>query len=402
MSVIQTYNQFAGRHWETGSVANVLAFQFEGTDAALSEAMLLGISGGVAFGYFVFDYEGTDPHVSLLSRNTFDPLDTLFERLAIPQEIFHTADGGKAERNLSDVLEGGRPAIVWADFFQLPYNAMSPSDEMWAMLPIVVFGMEDGLVHIADRSLQPLTVSAEQLTIARGRIKKDKNRVLALGMPNLSRLPEAIEQGIRQCLALYKEPPPKGGRDSFGFAAYEKFVAMLTNTRNKQSWARLLPPGARMYAGLAGSGFQPGAFGWARTFPSNQVQDRLLYAQFLDEAAQVLNKPALKDVAEHFIESSDAWMKLSETLLPESVPMLDETRRLLLKKNEQFTTHGQDALQDIREISAQLSALRVKAEAEFPLPEEEAAEMRRVIAMRVRKVADIEREAITALDDAMA
>lgn len=144
-----------------------------------------------------------------------------------------------------------RPAIVWADVLSLPYNALGPDDRMWSMDPIVVFGYTDGRAHIADRAAVPLQVSAAQLAQARGRVKKDKHRVLALGTPNLEKLPGAIEQGIRQCIAHYTEAPPKGARHNFGLAAYERWADMLTNTRNKQSWQRLLPPGRRMYAGLA-------------------------------------------------------------------------------------------------------------------------------------------------------
>ena len=98
MPILTHYAQFDGRHWETGSVHNVLAYQNARrakSEAPLSEAMLMGISGGAAFGYFVFDYKGTDPYVTLLSRNTFDPLDTLLERLAIPQDLLHTANAEK-------------------------------------------------------------------------------------------------------------------------------------------------------------------------------------------------------------------------------------------------------------------------------------------------------------------
>ena len=153
MSILSDYTQFDGRHWETGSVHNVLAYQgieIPETGQPISEAMLMGISGGAAFGYFIFEYKGSDPYVSLLSRNTFDPLDTLFERLAIPQDLFRTTDANKGERNLIDVLEGGRPAIVWTDVFGLPYNALPYDEQMWAMFPIVVHGYADGEVRIAD------------------------------------------------------------------------------------------------------------------------------------------------------------------------------------------------------------------------------------------------------------
>lgn len=402
MPMLRDYDQFDGRHWETGSVANVLAYQRPAAEQPLPEPMLLGLSGGAAFGYFVFDYKGTDPHVALLSRNTFDPLETLLDRLAIPRDLLRTASAEKAERNLNEVLESGRPAIVWADTFSLPYNGLYPEEGMWAMEPIVVYGLEGGTAHIADRSKRPLSVSAEQLTTARGRVKKDRFRVLALGQPNLSRLPGRIEESIRQCIALYREKPPKGARDNFGLAAYDKLASMLTNTRNKGSWHRLLPPGGRMYAALAGFGYQPGAFGWARTFPANQVKDRQQYAQFLDEATEILRRPGLRAAADRFRESSAAWLEFSEAMLPDEVPLFKETRELLLEKRDLFIERGGDALGEIEAINSRLAELRELVVSDFPLSKDEAASLRAGLAGRVGAVRAIEEAAVTELKNAIA
>ena len=405
MANLADYAQFNGRHWETGSVHNVLAYQgneIPETGQPISEAMLMGISGGAAFGYFIFEYKGLDPFVSLLSRNTFDPLDTLLERLAIPQDLFHTADPKKGLHNLIDVLEGGRPAIVWADVFGLPYNALSYDEQNWAMFPIVVHGYVDGEIRIADRSSRSLQITDAQLAAARARVKKNKYRVLALGAPDLSKLPTAIQKGIWQCIALYTEAPPKGGRDNFGFAAYEKWAKMLTNSRNKQGWERMLAPGSRMYAALAGFGYQPGAFGWARTFPSNQVDDRNLYADFLDEAALILRKPGLKGASEQFRASSEAWLNLSEALLPDDVPLLKEAKELLLLKRDLFVEQGESGRDEMLEAEARLSEIFSLAAADFPMSEQEVASMREGLAEHVMNISKIEREAIELLQATMA
>jgi len=404
MPILADYGQFEGRHWETGSVHNILAYQgveLPETGRALSEAMLMGISGGAAFGYFIFNYKDTDPYVSLLSRNTFDPLDTLLDRLAIPQDLFRTTDASKAERNLIEVLEGGRPAMVWADTFNLPYSALSHDDQMWAMLPIVVYGYQDGKVNIADRARRPLSVTAAELASARARVKKDKFRVLALGPPNLRLLPGAIQKGIWQCIALYTEAPPKGGRSNFGFAAYGKFARMLTNTRNKQSWDRLLAPGSRMYAALAGFGYQPGAFGWARTFPSNQVDDRKLYADFLDEAALILRRPKLKQAGQKFRASSEAWLQFSEALLPDEVPLFKEAKELLLLSRDLFLSQSSRALDEMVAANAQLREIHARAARNFPMRDHEVVAMRERLADQVVRISDIEREAIELLQAAM-
>lgn len=402
--MLNDYHEFEGRHWETGTVRNVLAYQgvtAPHTGRPPSEALLLGISGGAAFGYFVFDYQASDPFVALLSRNTFDPMDTLLERLGIAQERAHTPDPEKAERNLAQVLEGGRPAIVWADAFSLPYNALEYDEQMWSMNPIVVFGLDDGYAQIADRAAVPLQVTAAQLAEARGRIKKDKHRVLALEPPNWEKLAAAVEHGLRDCIALYREAPPKGSRQNFGFAGYQRLAEMLTNTRNKQSWARLMAPGQRMYAALAGFGFQPGAFGWARTFPSNQVDDKALYAEFLREAAEILDRPALKPAADHFQLASAGWRELSEQMLPDAVPLFGETRRLLLERRERFVREGDAALPELRRINSRLGQIYAEVADSFPLTEAEAAELREGLAEQVVAIAAIERRAIKQMQTAL-
>ena len=89
------YQHFIGRHWETGSVCNFYAYRgvkAPHTGREYSEALLLGVSGGIVMGYFSFAYSGYDPHVAILTRNTFDPLDTLLQRLGVEQEILQTGD----------------------------------------------------------------------------------------------------------------------------------------------------------------------------------------------------------------------------------------------------------------------------------------------------------------------
>lgn len=401
MPTLPNYTQFNGHHYETGTVHNALAYQgFKAphTKQPLSEALLMGISGGAVFGYFTFDYKGYDPHVVLLSRNTFDPLNTLLERLAIPQDLLQTSDPKKGERNLIEVLESGRPAIVWADLFSLPYNRLPADKNWWGMLPLIVYGYENGQVHIADRSSQPLTVKVEELAKARARVKDDKFRVLALGAPDMSKLPAAVQKGIWQSISLYTEAPPKGARDNFGFAAYQKWAAMLTNTRNKQSWERLFAPGPRMYAALAGGMGQLGTFGWAMT----AVSDRALYADFLDEAAQILKKPKLKTAGEQFRASSGTWRELAQAVLPEAVPLFKESRELAQRKHELFIQHGGTALAEIEQIEARLKDIRANVNKKFPLTNAEAAALRERLSQHVLKVHEIEVKAVELLQMAMA
>lgn len=122
-----------------------------------TEAMLLGISGGAVMGYFSFAYEGYDPHVAILTRNTFSPIETTLERLGVEQTSLQTNKPDKALADLINTLEDGIPPIIWADMFSLPYNMLPYDEGMWQMFPIVVYGYEAdiGTVWIADRARVP-------------------------------------------------------------------------------------------------------------------------------------------------------------------------------------------------------------------------------------------------------
>lgn len=404
MPMLKDYHQFDGRHWETGTIHNVLAYQ--GVKAPhngkpISEAMLLGISGGITVGYFHFAYTGYDPHIALLTRNTFDPMETIFERLAIPREVLQTMKTDTAVQNLIDILESGQPAMVWADMFTLPYNDLSHDDQQWAVFPVLVYGYEDGKVFIADRSSQPLIVDAEIFMKARARVKQDKFRVVALHHPDLDKLPIAVQKGIWQCISLFTEAPPKGTRDNFGFAALQKWANMLTNTRNKQSWARMFPPGSALYNALAGDRYQPGLIGWIATWGSGNGAERGVYADFLTEAAQILNKPDLVEVAEAFRKSANIWCDFLNAALPDDVPLLREARELKLRRHQLFVEQGTARFDEIQQHNNRLDEIKATVKREFPMSETEVTQLREHMREYVLKIHDVEKLAVEMLQAAL-
>lgn len=404
MPTVKNYHHFEGRHWETGPIHNILAYQgvpTPHTGKPISEALLLGISGGITFGYFTFEYEGYEPHVALLTRNTFDPMESIFERLALPREVLQTSKQEAGLKNLIDVLESGHPALVWLDGFSLSYRLLPYDEKNWMQVPVVVYGVEGDSVYIADRSSKPLVISLDELTKARSRIKDVKFRVVALDAPDMSKLSAAVQKGIWQCISLYTDAPPKGKRDNFGFAAMQHLADMLTNTRNKQSWERYFPAGSRMYAALAGNVTQPGMFDWICTWGAGDGAERGLYAEFLDEAATILGKPALKTAGAKFREASEAWCAFGDALLPDKAALLKETRDLKLHKNDLFIQKAGEALDEIQTINKRLEAIRESVKDNFPLSTSEVVAMRENLHERLLKIHDIEREAVESMQAAI-
>jgi hypothetical protein len=403
MTILKDYKQFGGRHWETGSVHNALAYQgVKGphNGKPLSEALLMGISGGLAFGFFFFHYESFDPQLVLLTRNTFDPMQTLLERLGAVQTVLHTTTPQKAQSNLMRVLEDGQPAIVWADMTSLPYNADLYNKFYWAMQPIVVFGHDGKTAYVADRSKVALEVSAQDLEKARARVKKDKFRIVTLDLPSTDKLPGAVQQALWQCIRLFTEKPPRGTRKNFGLSAYEHWANMLTNTRNPQSWERYYPPGAGMFAALAGSGAFPGMYAWTRGF-GDGGGERGRYADFLDEAATLLNKPGLKDAAKIFRESHAAWKKLGQLALPDDVSLFKDARDLLDRQYSLFVEQGSAATDEILAAKKRFADLRKLAIKDFPLNSAEVITFRERLATHVLAIRDIEARGVEAMQSAL-
>lgn len=404
MTILQDYKQFSGRHWETGSVHNHLAYQgikAPHTGKPYSEAFLLGVSGGAVMGYFSFSYQGYDPMARILTRNTFDPLERMLSRLGVVQNVKQTTNPNKGKQNLLNLLETGIAPIVWADYYGMPYNALSKDEGMWAMFPLVVYGYDEasGTAWIADRARVPLAVSTLALDAARARVKKDKFRLVELEPPNPDKLKAAVKQGIWDCIRLFTEKPPKGGKDNFGFAAYRRWAEVMVRPKARESWTQVFPPGEKMYAGLCSAFTDIRIFG--KDDMDSSAADRGPYADFLEEASLLLGLPALKEAAGLFRKSAHAWLELSEALLPDDTEGFGETRRLMLKRQAVFLSQGTKGLEEMEKIDTRLREIKAHMRVDFPLDEAGTAHLCESVSEHILQVHGIELEAVESLREAM-
>jgi hypothetical protein len=403
MPKLNDYQHFAGRHWETGSIHNHWAyrrFKAPHSQQPYSEALLMGISGGIVMGYFSFAYQGYDPHVAILTRNTFDPMDALLTRLGVEQIIQQTTNPKKAVQNLTESLKEGVPPLVWVDQYSLPYNALPDDAGMWQMAPLVAYGYEEStdIVSIADRARVSLTTTTAEFNAARGRVKQDKYRILTLEMPDPDKLPAAVSAGIWSCIKLFTEKPPKGGRDNFGFAAYQRWADLLTKPKDRLSWDKEFPLGRKLLAGLTSS------FTMIALFGQDGIAmdaERGTFADFLEEAAVILKKPALASVGTHFRQSGQAWCALAHQLLPDSVPLLQESRLLMVKRHRDFLERGNAATAEFGEIDSRLKTIQDEVDENFPLTPTEVSDFQAQLAKQVLRIRDLEQAGIDALKLAM-
>ena len=403
MPILENYSEFAGRHHETGTLRDALAWEgvrAPHTGEPLSEALLLGISGGITVGYFTFHYQGYPPHLVLLTRNTFDPLQTIYERLAIPRDVRQTASADRGAANLRSALEEGHAAIVQADAFSLPWTLLPPDERNWGMAPLLVYGLDEEYAWIAGPSSQPLVIPAATLAAARGRVKKEKFRVTTPGAPDFSRLPDAVEAGLRQCLSLFTEGPPRGSRKNFGLAALEHWAQLLTNTRNKQSWARYFAPGRDLMMALAGNHTQPGAFSWIETWGFDGME-RAAIRGLPRRGLRHPRAARARGRAESFRRSHAQWRQLARLLLPEAVPALAETRQLLQRRHALLNERGMDALPEMRRCHARQAELFAQLSDDFPMTEAELTAFREGLAQQVLAIRATEGEALAQLAEVL-
>ncbi len=401
MPTLENYSQFEGRYWDTAAIRNALDYQgvkAPHTGEAFSEAMLLGISGGITFAYFTFHYKGYDPQVNLLTRNTFDPMERIFDRMGIPREARQSTSANKGRQNLIDALEEGYAPLASPDMWLLPYNAMPYDEGMWGGMPLVIFGYEPDKneAYISDRSRVPLTVSAEDLDNARGRIKKERQRLLLLRHPDEAKLAAAVTLGMEDCVRLMTEKPPKGSAKNFGLRALAHWAAMLEK-KSKGSWAREYPTGRPLLSVLISSyTFLGPAFG------KTICAERDVFADFLDEAAALLGRPALENVALRYRNAGEAWRALLGALLPEAVPFLKHVRDNIDRKTALFIEQGAAQLEQIVACNQRIEAAKTASESEFPMTEAEIADLRDEIRTQVNEARAAEEEAVEALKAALA
>ncbi len=400
MTTLTDYSQFSGLHWETGTVRNYLEYcgaTAPHTGKPYSEALLMGISGGAVMGYFVFAYQDIDPHARILTRNTFDPMETMLQRLGAVPEVRQTASADRAVSNLVETLENGRPAITWADALSLPYDPHTYEFEFPHMQPVIVYGYneEGDRVSISDRARVPLFATTGQLSAARSKVKKIRNRIMTLELPDADMIPEAVRSGIRDSIQLFTEKPPKGARHNFGFSAYQRWADALRNPKMRGSWEKEFPPGRKMYAGLES------VFSDTHTYGKEGFAERDIFAAFLDEAAQILDRPVLREAGEQFRASALAWRDLGEMLLPDSISVWAEARRLMLENQQLFLEQGGEATETGQTNAERLIAIRREMETDFPLSDEEVVTFREQIAEQVLRISALEEPAVAAMKEAM-
>jgi Butirosin biosynthesis protein H, N-terminal/Domain of unknown function (DUF4872) len=365
----EEYRLTGGVHPDTHAIAGVLANRGlldPDTGRPLSEAMVLGVGGGLGAGYILWEFKAHDLRTLVFGfRNSWQYPDRwalkTCARLGVPAGLHETGSTSRATQELRAAVGQGVPAIVWADQQLLGYRHLPAWLEGYGGHPVTVYGIDEraGVALVDDRNRAPLTVPLDALAAARARVGSYKHRQLALDAPAAELDAAGLAKAVRDGLAEQVEH--LGGRsDSFSLPAFRKWARLLTGTSNAKAWPKVFADRVSLFDACLSvyENLEPAA-------GSGGGNLRGLYAQFLEEAAGLLDAPALTGAAGAYREAAARWHQVAEVALPAGREPFAEARRLTDRLQAQVE-RGDAGRRDAAATAARLWALRDRWRPEFP------------------------------------
>jgi len=383
-----------GRHPDTAALARLLAalgVADPATGRPLSEAMCLGIAGGIGVAYFVFEYEELTTFYLGGRLNSYvqkqDATQAALDRLGVPAQVRRTSGAATAERQLRAALDLGRPVIVTVDVARLLYRAVP--DWLCGMTPqdvlVELRGTEPVLWDLAPA---PIPVTWAELAEARAGVRSVKHRLVVAQPPDGPvDLAGAAAAGIADTWAGMLEPPMR----NFGAPGLVKWAELLTSTRDPRGWPRLLAAPGRQFQLLTW------LYDWVETAGTGGFF-RTMYADFLEEAAGPLDRPELAELAGDYRELAAAWTALAQAALAaggdgplaRAATLLDRRRRLVEER-------GAAAADELAAVQAEGDKLARDTTDPQPLDRDALSTLLADLRDKVLDLAQAEEEAATAL-----
>ncbi|HSJ83512.1 MAG TPA: BtrH N-terminal domain-containing protein [Acidimicrobiia bacterium] len=367
-----------GVHPDTSALARILADAgVQGPDGPLSEAIVLGIGGGLGAGYILWEFAPETDHkpaddargdrrvVVIGFRNRWQYpdrwADAVLDRLGVGFRREHTTSVAKARRQLDEAVGVGHSVMVEISAADLPYWHL-PAEEAgtWGY-PIALVGSDPDRYLVDDRNSSRLTVASDAMETARARIPSYKNRMVVIDQSTVmttDRLSGAIEAGLADAVEHLASRS-----DSFSLPAFRKWARMVTSDTGK-GWKRVFADRRSLWRALRST--------------HDSVSDigiiggslRPLYAEFLDEAARVLGRSELSAVAEHYRNAGEAWDDVADATLPDGFEPLREAVELSRRRRE-AVRRGDAGGMEAAEAAKALNELADRFEPRLPLSDSE-------------------------------
>ena len=292
MTTIEGYAPFVGEHCETSTTGNLLRH----AGLELSEPMLYGLGEGLAFG--VMALKGMPaPFIGGRSRPE-EITQTLARNLGFAVEYRQSRSRKTAWENVAASVDAGRPVGVKLNMRYLDYL---DSDVDFAGHYVAVYGYDEENVFVVDTDDQGGPMTTGRATFEEGRMWKGPMSSNALTWTVDARdaaisWPAALAAAIASNAREYLNPPIR----NFGAKGIRKAAQLAPAWLDTvaDAPAALAQIGNMMERGGTGGGLF-----------------RAMYRDFLDEANQHLDRPALAAARDQFAEAAMLWTEVSERFI---------------------------------------------------------------------------------------
>ncbi len=280
-----------GRHCASTALADLVNYRGMGW----SEAICFGI--GCGLGIWYFKGGGKSPE-RLIHVRSADIEEQFFRRIGQDFRWRRHDDPGESENDLIAALDGGDPAIVQSDIFHLPYYNTTTH---FPAHVIAVWGydLSKGVFFVTDTEREAIIeVPFEAMR---------KARYVQMGFfdikgnmyaPREIAVPDDMAGIVRHAVRDQSRRLLDGSQEYQGIAALRKWRSELGEWRNFKDWqwtARFT------YQVIEKRGTGGGGF-------------RLMYADFLDEAARMLTDVNRLGLPSLMRAAASAWSDLAMAL----------------------------------------------------------------------------------------
>ena len=389
-----------GIHPDTAAMATVLAARgvvSPITGRPLSEALLLVAGGGVGAGYILWEFESRKGAILTLGfRNQWQYpgipgwFGKTTERLGVPTVLHETSGARAAREALDTALADGSPVLATVDQQSMGLWCQPPELSGYGGYPVVVTGRtEDGAYLVDDRGAAPFVVPADVMAAARGRSVSYRNRLIELrpGPEPLSadRLRDTLMAGLADQVDHLSSRS-----ESFSLPAWRKWSRLMTDRRNAKAWPRVFAVGHGLFDALVSMVEQVddsvGACG-------GHLRD--LYADGLEEAAGILDLPALREAAGSWRASADLWQELADAAVPAHVDGAAEAVELAEELHD-AVMRGEPGRAQARTAAEGLWEIRGRYASAWPLAEDETEALLADLGRRLAAIHAAEQTALEA------
>lgn len=352
--LLSSYTHLGGQHTDSAALSNALrqaGVVAPHSRRPYSEAMIVGLGGGIGFSYFVYEQRAALARLELDSRfrgrgTSF--LDSVLARTGVQASSVQTYSTRRAQDALLSVLEAGRAAICIVDPPLLPHRGLPSAQRGRSSQLISVIGAEGGDVFIDDLCAHPVPLSLEQLSAARQSCRRARQRMVTISPPlHPFDLSVSVRQALRSTCRLFLNPHVS----NVGFSGLEKWSSLLTNVNNRRGWPRLFSGSSALFSALNHTFTH---LHFERTAPGAL---RPMFADFLEEAAEILGRRLLMRVAAQYRQSAELWGQLTDLALPIDDPVLWRCRAISEERRRLLRTVGAGATVRMKRLGAEVESL---------------------------------------------